>query len=533
MKKMHRNIIVAVVVIVVVLIVLPQLINVDSFRPKIESELTKALGRKVSVGDLSLSILRGSVSAEEISIADDPAFSKNPFLTAKSLKIGVELIPLIFSKRVSITGITLDEPSITLLSTPGGKWNISSLATAGPQPAPTSGGETPKNLTIAELKVTDGKVLIGEVNSAAKPLIIENVNIKLQNFSATEQFPFTLTADLPNSGKLELEGKAGPLAPAGTPIQASLKVGKLDLASLGMDPSVGLGGFADLNGNLDSDGQTAKITGELSLEKLKMSPKGSPAGRPIGLKLAADYSKVNQGGKVTTGDISVGTATAHLTGTYQTSGDAIVCNMKFDAPGLPVAEVGSLLPALGVTLPKGSQLKGGTLSAALGISGPIEKLVITGPIKLENAKLEGFDLGSKLSVLSTFSGKAVPSGDTSIQNASANARVAPEGSRLDSINVAVPSLGVLTGAGNVSPAGNLSFQMVAELTMAGGALQKATSRGTGGEGIPFKIEGTTSDPKFIPDVSGMAGSAVRKALGGNAGTQSEAQKGLGGLLKKF
>src|SRR5512139_2902750 len=103
MKKMHRNILIAVAVIVVILIVLPLLVDIDSFRPKIESELGKALGRQVGVGDLSLSILRGSVSAEEISIADDPAFSKNPFLTAKSLKIGVELMPLIFSKRVSIT----------------------------------------------------------------------------------------------------------------------------------------------------------------------------------------------------------------------------------------------------------------------------------------------------------------------------------------------------------------------------------------------------------------------------------------------
>ena len=145
MKKMHRNVGIAVGVIVVILLVLPQLINVNSFRPKIESELTKALGRKVGVGDLSLSILRGSVSAAEISIADDPAFSKAPFLTAKSLKIGIELIPLIFSKRVSITGITLDEPSITLLSTPGGKWNISSLATTGSEPARRPAGRRQKS----------------------------------------------------------------------------------------------------------------------------------------------------------------------------------------------------------------------------------------------------------------------------------------------------------------------------------------------------------------------------------------------------
>jgi AsmA protein len=71
---------------------------VDSFRLKIESELSNALGRKAHVGDLSLSIMRGRVSAANISIADDPAFSKAPFLTAKSLKIGVELMPLLLEE---------------------------------------------------------------------------------------------------------------------------------------------------------------------------------------------------------------------------------------------------------------------------------------------------------------------------------------------------------------------------------------------------------------------------------------------------
>ena len=67
-------------------------------------------------------------------------------------------------------------------------------------------------------------------------------------------------------------------------------------------------------------------------------------------------------------------------------------------------------------------------------------------MKLENSRLEGFDLGSKLSALSALSGKVAPSKDTTIQNASTNIRMAPEGTTLDSINATVPSLGVLTGA---------------------------------------------------------------------------------------
>jgi AsmA protein len=540
MNKKLRNIVIAVAVIIVILLVLPYFVNVESFRPKIESELSSALGRKAEIGDLSLSILRVSVSAANISIADDPAFSQAPFLTAKGLKIGVQLMPLIFSKKLNITGITLDEPSIALISNPGGKWNFSSLggtqAKSETKSEPKSEGALPDNFSVAELQVSGGRLQVSEANSKAKPLIIDNVSIEVKDFSSTTQFPFTLTADLPGKGDMKLEGKAGPLAPIGTPIQANLEISNLDLAALGANPSIGLGGIGNLDGTLESDGKTAKVRGALSLDRLKLSPKGAPAGREIQVKIATDYDFDKQTGTFSQGEISVGKALAQLTGSFQTANEATHVNMILNAPGLPVEEVSALLPAFGVTLPAGSTLKGGTLSIRLDIKGPTDKLVITGPVKLENTSLAGFDLGSQLSALSAFAGKASPSRDTSIQNASMNTRMAPEGTRLDSINVAVPALGTLTGAGTVSPEGALDFRLLANLSggAAGGVAQVAgLGRGKSGGGIPFAIEGTTANPKFRPDVKGMAGSAAQDAIGGALGTKSEStKKGLGGLLRK-
>src|SRR5690349_9788760 len=111
---------VVVLVLLLAVIALPFLINVNSFRPRLESDLTTALGREVTVGNLSLSIFSGSVSAENLSIADDPAFSKSPFIQAKALKVGVEMMPLIFSKQVHVTNLTLDQPQIALVKTSGG-----------------------------------------------------------------------------------------------------------------------------------------------------------------------------------------------------------------------------------------------------------------------------------------------------------------------------------------------------------------------------------------------------------------------------
>jgi AsmA protein len=542
MSKLLRNVVIAIAVIVVILFALPFFINVNSFKPKIESELSAALARKSEVGNLSLSILGGSVTADNISIADDPAFSKSPFLTAKSLTIGVELLPLIFSKELHVTGITLDEPSINVISNAKGAYNFQSIGGTAPKsasaaPSSSSGSSSGGGLTsfsVAELKVNNGKLVISRLNSSAKPLTIERVNIVVKNFSATTQFPFTLSALLAGSGKLNLEGKAGPLAPAGTPVEAAVKLADLNLAAIGADPSVGLGGTANLDGTLNSDGKNAKINGTLTLDKLKLSPKGTPAPKQVAVKFATTYNTVTEAGTLSQGDISAGKALAHLTGGYRSQGEATLLNMKFDAPGLPVDDVESLLPALGVTLPSGSGLKGGTLSANLGISGPTDKLVIAGPVKLENSSLTGFDLGGKLGALSAFTGKTASSKDTVIQNASTDARMAPEGTKLDNINVNVPSLGTVTGSGTISPDNALNFHMVANLSGAGGEVTKLVGiGGKGGGGLPFMIEGTTSDPKFVPDVKGIAGSAIQQAITGKTGIDTKnPASALGGLLKK-
>ena len=545
MKRLLKIVAIVVAVIVVVLIAIPFLINVNSFRPKLEATASEALGRQVKVGNLSLSILTGTVAADNISIADDPAFGNAPFVTAKSLKVGVELMPLIFSKQLHVTDITLDQPQITMLKTADGKWNFSSLGGSATKKTPQAkpDGSTPTDLSVAKLSVNDGKLIVGKANSRAKPHVYDQVNITVTDFSPTSQFPFKLTAKLPAGGSADISGKAGPINSADaakTPFSSAVKVDNMDVAASGfIDPASGIAGLASFDGTLNSDGNKAKAVGMFTGKKMQFSPKGSPAPSTITVKHTVDVDLDKESGVITQGDVKVGQALAHLTGTFQTQAETQVLNMKLDAPNLPVEELEAMLPALGVVLPTGSQLKGGTLSANLGIVGPIDKLVITGPVRLANTKLAGFDLGSKLGALSAFTGKTNANPDTSIQNFSLNARVAPEGTKADSINLAIPALGVITGAGTVSPAGALNFKMLADLHggMAGGLTEMA-GLGSAKGGLPFSIAGTTSKPEFVPDVKGMAGGLAGSALQGvlsnksGAGKTGNVMDSLGGLLGK-
>src|SRR3979411_625052 len=118
-------------VLLLVIIAVPLFINVDSFRPDLEKKLSAALNRQVHIGKLDASLLSGGASASDITIADDPAFNKDPFLKAASVKVGVQLMPLIFSKQLKVTSLTIQKPDITLLKNAAGKWNYSTLGATG------------------------------------------------------------------------------------------------------------------------------------------------------------------------------------------------------------------------------------------------------------------------------------------------------------------------------------------------------------------------------------------------------------------
>src|SRR5258706_14961205 len=138
MKHALRWIAIVVALLVLIALALPFLIDANQFRPRLEAALTQALAREVRLGDLKLSILSGGVAAADLTIADDPAFSKTPFIQAKSLKVGVELQPLIFSKKLNVTRVEIEGPEIDLIQSDTGTWNFATLGAKSSTPAPAA-----------------------------------------------------------------------------------------------------------------------------------------------------------------------------------------------------------------------------------------------------------------------------------------------------------------------------------------------------------------------------------------------------------
>src|SRR5215475_8620236 len=134
MRRLLRFAAILLAVLVLVGVAVTVFVDADRFRPLIESKLAGSLNRDVKLGHLGLRVFSGSVTANDLSIAEDPAFGSAPFLQAKALRIGVELWPLIASRQVHITRLSIEQPTITLIQSPGDQWNFSTLgASRSPQ----------------------------------------------------------------------------------------------------------------------------------------------------------------------------------------------------------------------------------------------------------------------------------------------------------------------------------------------------------------------------------------------------------------
>jgi len=362
-------------------------------------------------------------------------------------------------------------------------------------------------------------------------MALENVDIELRNFSPTSIMPFSLTARVLGGGAVNIKGKAGPINQADTvltPIEVSLNVAQLDLAGSGLTgPASGIAGLVSLDGSAGSDSKSLQVKGRLKVEKVKVVRGGSPAGRPVEFDFIAGYDLGTRSGTLSRGDIHIGSAQANLTGTFAIRGESTVLNMNFNGPNMAVSELEAMLPAVDIELPRGSSLQGGSASVRLAVQGPTDRLVANGALGLRNTRLAGFNLGSAMSTVAKLAG--IQAGqNTDIQSFTTNVRMAPEGMTADSIQLVVPSLGTLTGAGTISASHALNFTMRATVQAAGGLM--AMIGQSGGATVPFFIQGTSSNPVFRPDVKGLAAANSNKLQQMGIDAAKKRSGVLGGFL---
>jgi AsmA protein len=533
MKRALMWIGIGVGVLIVAAVALVFLVDANRFRPQLESSLTQALNRNVKLGNLSLSIFSGSVEANDLEIAEDPSFGKIPFVRAKALRVGVELRPLIFSKQLNVTGITIEKPEIILLQTPSGSWNYSSLGTsstpasAKQAPPATNAAAGGMAMIVRRLNINDGQLTIGRTSPNWKPLVLNEVNIEVLDFSPTSNFPFSLSTKIKGGGSIKLDGKAGPINAMDasmTPATIKFDIAGVDVAATGLaNYAPDMAGIISLQGNGETTGDIMKLNGAIKAEKLKLSKTGTPATVPVEFNFDAENNNRKHSGVLKRGDIRIGKAPAKVTGTYHEQGRDMILNMNLDAPNMPVSDIVAMLAPLGIVLPSGSTLQNGTIGAKLAANGPADKLVMDGSIGVHDTTLAGFDLGKNMALIQQVAGMQTgPS--TLIQTASSNVHVSPDGITAKDIQLNVPAMGELRGDGTISPTNALDFKMSVALHTSG------TASFIANKNIPFFVQGTSAAPVFKPDVKGMANEQIKAVTSDPSGAVN-AIKGLFGGKK--
>ena len=513
---------VAAIVLLMIFVVtlVPVFVNADTFRPTVESQLSSALGRDVTMGRLTLSILAGNLVADDIAIADDPAYSSVPFIQAKRLDVGVKILPLVFHHEVRITRLNIDTPSIQLIQNGSGKWNFSSIGGASATPGQSS---SVPDLTVDELKITDGSATVSSIPMTQKPFQYSGVNLAVKNFAFLRSFPFDLSAKLPGDGSLKLNGEAGPISQKDTtqtPFQATLQLRDFDpVASGAIDQSKGISMVDDVDAQMKSDGVTVSSTGKIKAVRLQLVPRGSPAQDPVEMDYTVSDNLETRLGTVSDLAVHAGSAAVHVKGTFQFTAQAVMIDLHLDAPSVPIDQLESLLPVVGIHLPSGSSLQGGTLTANITATGPATTATLAGPVEIDNTKLAGFDLGSKIQGMNPFGGT---SGGTEIQVLKANVRSSPEGAKITDIYGNLPQIGSATGEGTIAQSGAIDFNLIAKLNSSNavGAVASSAVNEVGGlvggflhpnskpapasgRGIPLTITGTAASPSIKANIGAM------------------------------
>lgn len=140
-----RRIVLGIVVIAVLGVVVPPFIHVRTYHARIAGAIGNAIGRKVTVGDVTLRIFpQPGFDLSDVSIGDDPAFSAEPMILAGEMTAYLRLSSL-WHGRLEIARLSLTEPSLNLVRNASGQWNVEELlARASQTPSAPTGRTRPE-----------------------------------------------------------------------------------------------------------------------------------------------------------------------------------------------------------------------------------------------------------------------------------------------------------------------------------------------------------------------------------------------------
>ncbi len=182
-------------------LILPGLVPTDSYRTKLEADLSRALARDVNItGDIKISTLPVlKIETGSVSLANPEGFPQGKFVDVQAMSAKVKLWPLL-RKRVEISGVTLKSPAIRLEKLTDGRanWMAKEVETpAETGPFKRDGRFTEYDPALALFSIEDGTVEYIDA-STDQNIIVKNINLDLRAPGLSK--PLRLNGDVSYDG---------------------------------------------------------------------------------------------------------------------------------------------------------------------------------------------------------------------------------------------------------------------------------------------------------------------------------------------
>lgn len=383
--------------------------DVNRYRGRIQAELETRLGRKVTLGQMHLSLAPPSFQVENLAIADDQEVANpRPFVQADRLSVSVKLLPLLQSS-VEINSLDLRHPTVELVKDRNGAWNFSSLGESPQAGKAAPAGEpvgSNRQFSLSSLTIRDGQVALTDRQNKKSRTVYSHIDLTAENLAAGQPFQVQLAAHLPGLGKQEirLQGEGGPLllaALAATPFHGNLNLDGAELSALLQflnNPALAnTDGILSGQSKIDSDSGKLAASGEMRIQNARVH--GVDVGYPITAQYDLSDDLQSEVMTIRNTTLKLGSTPLSLSGTVNSKTTPAVVNLNLKASDVSIAEAARLAAALGVAFAPGATVNG-RISADIQAHGAIDKPALSGTVSARDVQVTGKDIAQPVQVKS-------------------------------------------------------------------------------------------------------------------------------------
>ncbi len=206
------------VLVILAVLIAPMVINFEKYKPQIEAQAARALGRPVTLGGrIEPSVFPWiGVTLSDVYLGNPPGFEQKDFVSIGLLEVRIKLLPLLVGKY-QIKRFVLKAPQFTIVRKKDGHTNLEGLGgtpSAAPAQSPPNKTEKKSPLVIKDLRVNEFAITGGRMlyidQAAGSQHEIKDIHLLLGDVSLQTpiRVDFSAVAD---QHPLALTGSIGPL----------------------------------------------------------------------------------------------------------------------------------------------------------------------------------------------------------------------------------------------------------------------------------------------------------------------------------